>query len=76
MKSLLDSECVSSMILSRPQYHACILGAMQGPTSSAFRVIQVGAQTVLPLPGNALPFLFIQLMPALHSAYIREDFPN
>ena len=53
MKSLLDSECVSSMDLSRPQYHTCILGATQGPTSSAFRVIHVGAQTVLPLPGNA-----------------------
>ena len=53
MKSLLDSECVSSMGLSRPQYHTCILGATQGPTSSAFRVIHVGAQTVLPLPGNA-----------------------
>lgn len=53
MKSLPDSECVSSMVLSRPQYHACILGAMQGPTSSALGIIQVGAQTVLPLPGNA-----------------------
>lgn len=28
-------------------------GAIQGSTSSAFGVIQVGAQTVLPLPGNA-----------------------
>lgn len=53
MKSLLDSECVSSMALSRPQYHTCILGAMQGPTSTAFGVILVGAQTVLPLPGKA-----------------------
>ena len=53
MKSLLDSECVSSMVLSRPQYHTCILVVTQGPTSSAFGVIHVGAQTVLPLPGNA-----------------------